>query len=44
MEEDPNGRFLKPVKLENCVICKEAIEVVASVGDSCGLFIAVLAT
>ena len=26
MEEDPNGRFLEPVKLENCVICKEAIE------------------
>ena len=26
MEEDPNGRFLEPVKLENCVICTEAIE------------------
>ena len=26
MEEDPNGRFLEPVKLENFVICKEAIE------------------
>ena len=26
MEEDPNGRFLEPVKLENCVSCKEAIE------------------
>ncbi len=26
MEEDPNGRFLEPVELEKCVICKGGIE------------------
>jgi len=25
MEEDPNGMFLDPVKLENCVLCKKGI-------------------
>ena len=25
MEEDPNGKFLEPVKLENCVLCKKGI-------------------